>query len=68
MSKSNHPEHDSHAAMVKSMRRSSHCPGVAVQHPISLSRLVMERTDHVILAGEGGKRVMLLVQRQLGFN
>ena len=27
--------------------------GVAVQHPIALSRLVLEQTDHVMLAGEG---------------
>ncbi|KAJ8918897.1 hypothetical protein NQ315_016799 [Exocentrus adspersus] len=27
-----------------------------IQHPISLARLVMERTSHILLAGEGAKR------------
>lgn len=28
-------------------------PGVAVTHPISLSRMVLEKTEHVLLAGAG---------------
>eukprot|EP00435_Cladocopium_sp_Y103_P010877 s1224_g2.t2 len=39
--------------MEGSSLRAGAVAGVAVQHPISLSRLVMERTDHVMLAGEG---------------
>ena len=32
---------------------SSVSAGVAVQHPIALARLVLEKTDHVLMAGEG---------------
>ena len=68
MSKGNRSTHGSHVPVVKSMRRASHCPGVAAQHPISLSRLVMERTDHVMLAGEGGKLMLLGVQGSSDFH
>lgn len=30
-----------------------------IQHPISLARLVMEKTSHILLAGEGAKRFAL---------
>ncbi|CAJ1365902.1 unnamed protein product [Effrenium voratum] len=39
--------------MEGSSRRAGAVAGVAVQHPISLARMVMERTEHVMMAGEG---------------
>ena len=56
-----HPDRDGHLTLDASiMEGSGRCGSVVfmegIDHPISVARLVMEKSPHVILAGEGAAR------------